>query len=90
VPEVPGLLASCTPRCTPRSEWEDRPPFDGALETGEPNDPAVFVRVVPSWTVGETFLVTAHQRLRIVAIDFDRDNELVEQGINAVFTVESA
>jgi hypothetical protein len=27
--------------------------------------------------VGETFLVTAHQRLRILAIDFDLDDELV-------------
>ena len=58
------------------------------LEDGEPYDPAVFVTVVPSWSVGETFLVTADQRLRIVAQDFDLDDELVDQGINALFTVE--
>jgi hypothetical protein len=46
--------------------------------------------VIPSWTVGETFLVTAHQRLRILAIDYDLDDELVERGINNVFTVEPA
>ena len=41
------------------------------LEDGEPYDPAAFVTVIPSWSVGETFLVTAHQRLRIIAQDFD-------------------
>ena len=60
------------------------------LEDGEPNDPAVFVTVIPTWTVGETFLVAPHQRLRIVAVDFDLSDELVDCGINAVFTVEPA
>jgi hypothetical protein len=57
------------------------------LEDGEPYDPSVFVTVIPSWSVGETFLVTAHQRLRILAVDDDLDDELAERGINAVFTV---
>jgi hypothetical protein len=49
----------------------------------------MFVTVIPSWTVGETFLITAHQRLRIVAIDYEiLADELVEKGVNAVFTVE--
>jgi hypothetical protein len=56
------------------------------LEDGEPYDPSVFVTVIPSWSVGETFLVTAHERLRILAIDFDLDDELVDRGINAVFS----
>jgi hypothetical protein len=60
------------------------------LENGEPNDPAVFVSAVPNWTVGETFLLAGGERLRIVAIDTDIDDELVERGINAVFTVEPA
>jgi len=60
------------------------------LEDGEPNDPAVFVTVIPAWTVGETFLVAAHQRLRILAVDFDLSDELVDRGINAVLTVEPA
>jgi hypothetical protein len=38
------------------------------LEDGDPNDPAVFVSVVPNWTVGETFLLGAGERLRIVAM----------------------
>jgi hypothetical protein len=29
-------------------------------------------------------------RLRIIAVDFDLANDLVDQGINAVFTVEPA
>ena len=56
------------------------------LQDGERNDPAVFVTVIPAWTVGETSLVAAHQRLRIVAVDFDLSDELVDRGINAVFT----
>jgi hypothetical protein len=60
------------------------------LEDGEPYDPAVFVTVIPSWTAGEEFLVTAHQRLRILAVDFDLDDELVARRFNAVWTVESA
>jgi hypothetical protein len=61
-----------------------------SLEDGEPYDPAVFVTVIPAWGVGEEFLVTAHQRLRILAIATDIDDELVERGFNAVWTVESA
>jgi hypothetical protein len=37
------------------------------LENGEPYDPAMLVTVIPSWCDGETVLVTADQRLRIVA-----------------------
>jgi hypothetical protein len=58
------------------------------LENGEPYDPAVLVTVIPSWSDGETVLVTADQRLRIVAQDFDLADELVDQGINAVWVVE--
>jgi hypothetical protein len=58
------------------------------LEDGEPYDPAVFVTVIPAWTAGEELLVTAHQRLRILDVDFDLSDELVDQDINAVFTVE--
>jgi hypothetical protein len=65
-------------------------PFLLVLEDGEPYDPAAFVTVIPGWSVGETFLVTAHQRLRILAVDYDLADELVERGVNAVFTVEPA
>jgi hypothetical protein len=58
------------------------------LEDGEPNDPAVFVSAVPNYAVGETFLLGEGHRLRILRIDTDIDDELVDNGINAVFTVE--
>jgi len=58
------------------------------LSDGSPYEPEVFVTVVPSWSVGETFLITAHERLRIVAIDFELADELADAGINAVWTIE--
>ena len=60
------------------------------LEDGDPNDAAVFVTAVPNWAVGETFATGRGHEWRILAIDSDIDEELIEQGINAVFTVESA
>ena len=58
------------------------------LEDGERHNPAVFVTVVPSWAVGETFLADAREQLRILAIDTEVEAEVAAQGINAVFTVE--
>jgi hypothetical protein len=49
----------------------------------------MFVTVIPSWNEGETFLLTAHQRLRILAIDFALADELAERGVNAAFTIET-
>jgi hypothetical protein len=46
------------------------------------------VSAVPNYAVGETFLLGKGHRLRILRIDTDIDDELVERGINAVFTVE--
>jgi len=43
---------------------------------------------MPTWHVGDEFLITHDQRLRIVAIDADIPNELYEQGINGVWMVE--
>jgi hypothetical protein len=43
---------------------------------------------VPNWTVGETFSTGRGHQWRILAIDSDIAEELVDQGINAVFTVE--
>jgi hypothetical protein len=60
------------------------------LEDGEPNDPAVFVTAVPNWTVGEVIPLGRGERLRVLAINDDVDEELVESGITAVFTVEPA
>ena len=58
------------------------------LENGDPNDPAVLVTAVPNWTVGETFSTGRGHEWRILAIDTDIEEELVDTGINAVFTIE--
>ncbi len=58
------------------------------LEDGEPNDPAVYVSAILNYSVGETFPLGRGERLRILAIDDDPDDELVEAGINGIFTVE--
>jgi hypothetical protein len=60
------------------------------LEDGEPPDPAVLVTAVPNWTVGETFSTGRGDEWRILAVDYDVDVELVDRGLNAVFTVEPA
>jgi hypothetical protein len=85
---VESRVSGARPRTTRTVRRSPRGLFRFLLELadGEPYDPAMFVTVIPSWSEGETFLVTAHQRLRILAIDY----ELVEQGVNAVFTVEPA
>ena len=44
----------------------------------------------PNWTVGEVIPLGRGELLRILAIDDDVDDELVEHGIRAVFTVEPA
>jgi hypothetical protein len=60
------------------------------LEDGEPTDPPALVTAVPNWTVGEVFLTGRGDHWRILAIDTNIDEELVEHGFNAVFTVEPA
>jgi hypothetical protein len=44
-------------------------------EDGEPNDPTVFVSAVPNYSVGEPFLLGGGDRLLILAIDIDIDDE---------------
>jgi hypothetical protein len=58
------------------------------FEEGEPNDPAVFVTVVPNLIVNETFSTARGEAWRIVAIETDIEGEVVELGISGVFTVE--
>jgi hypothetical protein len=60
------------------------------LTNGEPNDPPALVTAVPNWTVGETFMDGLGGRFRILAIDTEIADELIEQGFNGVFTVEPA
>jgi hypothetical protein len=57
------------------------------LKDGEPNDPPALVTIVPNWTVGETFTTGRGEQWRILAIDTEISDELVEEGFNGVFTV---
>jgi hypothetical protein len=83
----PGLARG---RTLAADECENRRVFRFLLrlEDGEPNDPAVLVRAVPNWTVGETFSTSRGHEWRILEVETDIDEELVERGINAVFTIE--
>jgi hypothetical protein len=58
------------------------------LEDGDPNDPPALVTVVPNWTVGETILLGPGDQLRILAIETEIAEELIERGFNGIFTVE--
>ena len=55
-----------------------------------PYDPAVYVSAVPNYEVGETFLLSRGEEFRILAIDTDIDDELIDRGFNSVWTVEPA
>jgi hypothetical protein len=58
------------------------------LADGEPTDPPALVTAVPNWSVGETFVTGRGADWRIVAIETEIDEELLERGFNGVFTVE--
>ena len=58
------------------------------LPDGEPHDPAAFVSAAPNWTIGETFLLSRGEEVRILAIDTELADELIERGFNGVFVVE--
>jgi hypothetical protein len=55
------------------------------LEDGDPNDPPALVTAVPNWTVGETFS-TGRGEWRILAIETEIAEELMERGFNGIFT----
>ena len=58
------------------------------LPDGETNDPVVFVSPIRKWSVGETFLLSEGERLRILGIETEIDDLLVRRRFAAVFTVE--
>ena len=60
------------------------------LRDDEPHDPAVFVTGVPNWSVSETIMLGDGQRLRILSIETEIAERLIEEGIVGVFTVELA
>jgi hypothetical protein len=58
------------------------------LADGAPNDPPALVTAVPNLTVGETFTTGRGEQWRILAIETEIADELVDAGFNGVFTVE--
>ena len=62
--------------------------FTLVLPDGTPPEPAVFVTAVPNWSVGEELTVGSGEQFRILAKSSEVDEEMIEQGINGVFTVE--
>ncbi len=69
------------------------------VEDGEPNDPGDLRKrgpklerrgAVPNWSVGEELMLGEGERLRILAIETEIAEELIEEGFNGVFTVEAA
>jgi hypothetical protein len=59
-------------------------------ETGDVQDLAGFLRAVPNWNVGETFLMAHDRRFRILEIRTELLPEMLEAGFNAIFVVEPA
>ena len=58
------------------------------LPDGEPNDPAVLVSAIPNWSVGEVITFGRGEQARILDIETEIDEALIEQGFNGVFVVE--
>jgi hypothetical protein len=58
------------------------------LPDDEPNDPAVFLTPVPYWSVGDAIILGEGERLRILGIETEITDVLVDHGFNGVFTVE--
>jgi len=58
------------------------------LPDDEPNDPASWATAVPNWSVGETIMLGEGERLRILGIETEIADVLVDHGFNGVLTVE--
>ena len=58
------------------------------LSDEEPNDPGAYLSLIPNWDVDETFALGEGQQLRIVAIDWEIDQEFRDGGFDAIFYVE--
>ena len=58
------------------------------LRNEEPNDPASWVTAVPNWSVGETIMLGEGERFRILGIETEIADVLVDHGFTGVVTVE--
>jgi hypothetical protein len=55
---------------------------------GEPHDPPAYLSLIGNWDLDETFTLGDGQQRRIVAIDWEIDQELRDAGFDAIFCVE--
>jgi hypothetical protein len=62
------------------------------LPDGAVNDPAVFITPMPNYDVGETFMLGDGERLRILHINLELDEDALDvlyaQGIHGMWIVE--
>jgi hypothetical protein len=55
---------------------------------GKPYDPVTWETAVPNWSVGETIMLGEGEQLRILDIQTEIADVLVDHGFTGVFTVE--
>lgn len=58
------------------------------LPDGEPNDPAVFISMIPNWSPGDEITLGGGEQLRVVATEAEINGELGDHGFDGVFIVE--
>jgi hypothetical protein len=58
------------------------------LPDGERYDPAVFVSMILNWEVDEVITLGDGAQIRMLAIQTEIADELVERGFSGVFTIE--
>jgi hypothetical protein len=58
------------------------------LSDDEPYDPPAYLSLIHNWELDETFTLGDGQQLRIVAIDWEIEQELRDAGFDAIFYVE--
>jgi hypothetical protein len=57
-------------------------------EQGDPLDPVAFITAVHKWSVGDTFPLGSGERFRIIEIETEIAQELIDAGFNGVFVIE--
>jgi len=57
-------------------------------DDGDPFDPPALVTAVPNWEVGEVVMLAPDDDIRIVEIDTEIDQQLIDLGFNAIWFVE--
>jgi hypothetical protein len=68
---------------------EQRAPIRLSTDRAVRGSPGRAANAAPNWTVGEIVPVGRGKRLRILAIDTDISEELVDAGFNGIFTVQA-